>query len=540
MVFVRWQNNVILVIQWEHFWYSLAWLLFLQLWFLLLWRWSLAIIAALLLMKRTWDLRPAVAPLAPELRTEPLEAPWRRRAAQRRHTTESSLGEPPDLVIWEAERRFMFGGFSADYLIDGFDQPQWVDGYGHECGGPQAIIFLGGQRFRYQWKVVVNADTDENGWQYAFAFTQDAQWRHTMDTVQTWVRRRQHHGRCLLGSEPAESETFAFDASPEAKAVESSLTENDQLNQYIRLYLSIRNDVDFVLGILEKHKMNLLTWKDRQVSTIVTWLLAAILLICCLVPTRVIFAGIIGFTFYIGSLMGHRKRGHRRDFLRELAKLSNSKREYHGRENWSVLEENGVTRLLLRDWCNASYKTQFNLKNLGAVGRPGGAGLPTHPAAQALQILALGDVYGNFLDHVPSDSTDYDTSCICYKLHGPLPEAERPIMDLASPQRHRDEPRVPATAPLGLTEAAQSLSRRRSATPTARVAKATTPQVAAAVVETLNTHSIEQLYTIPGIGPVSANKILIKRRGGGFGDLADVFQTLGNPVGTKIVRSLAQ
>ena len=26
------QNNVILVIQWEHFWYSLAWLLFLQLW----------------------------------------------------------------------------------------------------------------------------------------------------------------------------------------------------------------------------------------------------------------------------------------------------------------------------------------------------------------------------------------------------------------------------------------------------------------------------------------------------------------------------
>ncbi|CAJ1331940.1 unnamed protein product [Effrenium voratum] len=118
--------------------------------------------------------------------------------------------------------------------------------------------------------------------------------------------------------------------------------------------------------------------------------------------------------------------------------------------------------------------------------------------------------------------------------------AERPIMDLASPQRHRDEPRVPATAPLGLAEAAQSLSRRRSATPTARVAKATTPQVAAAVVETLNTHSIEQLYTIPGIGPVSANKILIKRRAGGFGDLADVFQTLGNPVGTKIVRSLAR
>ena len=33
----------------------------------------------------------------------------------------------------------------------------------------QAMIFLGGQSYRYQWKVVVNADTDENGWQYAFA-----------------------------------------------------------------------------------------------------------------------------------------------------------------------------------------------------------------------------------------------------------------------------------------------------------------------------------------------------------------------------------
>jgi len=36
------------------------------------------------------------------------------------------------------------------------------------------------------------------------------------------------------------------------------------------------------------------------------------------------------------------------------------------------------------------------------------------------------DVYGNFLDHVPSDSTDYDASCICYKLPGAgnLPEID--------------------------------------------------------------------------------------------------------------------
>eukprot|EP00434_Breviolum_minutum_P024305 symbB.v1.2.021464.t1/scaffold1852.1/size98719/4 len=56
MVFVRWQNSVIFVIQWERFWYSLSWFLFMELWFLVLWRWSLPIIFALLL-KRTLDLR---------------------------------------------------------------------------------------------------------------------------------------------------------------------------------------------------------------------------------------------------------------------------------------------------------------------------------------------------------------------------------------------------------------------------------------------------------------------------------------------------
>ncbi|CAK8993968.1 unnamed protein product [Durusdinium trenchii] len=65
--------------------------------------------------------------------------------------------------------------------------------------------------------------------------------------------------------------------------------------------------------------------------------------------------------------MGQRKRSHRQDFLQELGKLSNSitskKVCFQGREPSSVLEENGVTRLLLRDWCNGNFKTQFNLKS---------------------------------------------------------------------------------------------------------------------------------------------------------------------------------
>ena len=39
------------------------------------------------------------------------------------------------------------------------------------------------------------------------------------------------------------------------------------------------------------------------------------------------------------------------------------------------------------------------------------------------------DVYGNFLDHVPSDSTDYDASCVCYKF----PESDSlPEVDVSS------------------------------------------------------------------------------------------------------------
>jgi hypothetical protein len=37
---------------------------------------------------------------------------------------------------------------------------------------------------------------------------------------------------------------------------------------------------------------------------------------------KVILAGLVAFTFYLGSSMGFRKRQHRRDFLLELSRLS--------------------------------------------------------------------------------------------------------------------------------------------------------------------------------------------------------------------------
>ncbi|CAE8700340.1 unnamed protein product, partial [Polarella glacialis] len=49
LIFGRWQMNLLYVVQWEQFWLSLAWLLFMQFWILFAYQWSLAIIVAMLL-----------------------------------------------------------------------------------------------------------------------------------------------------------------------------------------------------------------------------------------------------------------------------------------------------------------------------------------------------------------------------------------------------------------------------------------------------------------------------------------------------------
>lgn len=57
-----------------------------------------------------------------------------------------------------------------------------------------------------------------------------------------------------------------------------------------------------------------------------------------------------------------------------------------------------------------------------------------------LDIASFEDVYGNFLDHVPSDSTDYDASCICYKLpFGAFPEID--VSELTTPTPGRKKMR---------------------------------------------------------------------------------------------------
>ena len=57
---------------------------------------------------------------------------------------------------------------------------------------------------------------------------------------------------------------------------------------------------------------------------------------------KVILAGLVAFTFYLGSSMGFRKRQHRRDFLLELSRLSWA----NGAGTLEAMERPGVMGIL--------------------------------------------------------------------------------------------------------------------------------------------------------------------------------------------------
>ena len=56
----------------------------------------------------------------------------------------------------------------------------------------------GNARYRYQWKVIVNDETDENGWQYNWRFENVEDWRITFDANTSWVREVRRHGRLFF------------------------------------------------------------------------------------------------------------------------------------------------------------------------------------------------------------------------------------------------------------------------------------------------------------------------------------------------------
>jgi len=348
----------------------------------------------------------------------------------------------PDAIVFEKERRMPFFGFSTSFLHE-WDLPVWTNGSGMECPRPSSVVSAGGDTYRYQWKVVVNADTDENGWQYARDFGA-SQWRHSFDTFWAWVRRRQHHGRRiglvhrdpeplpnsndLLATLRDWSQTDPEKAGSERDApqVEMVHTETDQFRRYTKLYLSIRGYVETWLYILETHK-NLFSWKDETVTKVVFGIVSGIVAIAFFVPTRVIFSLLISFFFWLGFVMGQNKRRNRAVFLDSLSRWCNSKSigesqvVFKSSDACTVLDDSGISRLDLQEWCKNTHRVPLDLKTVDQCVKMSEladlvvGSSPRFASAPRRFRAWHSDIYGSFMDHVPSDITDQEMGSICYK-----------------------------------------------------------------------------------------------------------------------------
>eukprot|EP00927_Polykrikos_kofoidii_P029429 TRINITY_DN25454_c0_g1_i1.p1 TRINITY_DN25454_c0_g1~~TRINITY_DN25454_c0_g1_i1.p1 ORF type:complete len:1508 (+),score=201.68 TRINITY_DN25454_c0_g1_i1:559-4524(+) len=479
------QTKIVRVAQMEHKRRSLAWFIILQAWALLAWDWTLAILVAwalqvLLTFRNSpsplprpthdWSSTSSVPQMssndAPRTQVthekEPSQIDTERREradtalqiGRARNKTEYEIagetgneavsGNPLDIMMWQVERRVVFAGFSSEYLSD-FDPPTWQED-GKACSAPSTVMERDDVKYRYGWKVVVNPETDENGWQYAPSF-RSTEWRRAYDAMTTWVRRRLHHGHCLglvrqgmSGTLPSDAQDkvalglqAATASTPTAEDVaqpgvgfqlEDVVSENRLFSRYIQMYLAIRNDVDYYLSTIEK-LLNLFRWKDRTVTFVVAVVLTIAGVVAAIVPTRYVFSVVIDLCFYAGWLMGKAKRQRRDRLLNKLAGWSKSvcKQEIllHGGDSFDRLEECGITRLALRNWCNQTWRTAIDLRTvdncttLGELADLVASASPILNKAAPRYRAWHSDFYFNFLDHVPSDVTEHDIGSACYR-----------------------------------------------------------------------------------------------------------------------------
>eukprot|EP00929_Paragymnodinium_shiwhaense_P069987 TRINITY_DN35389_c0_g1_i1.p1 TRINITY_DN35389_c0_g1~~TRINITY_DN35389_c0_g1_i1.p1 ORF type:complete len:1732 (+),score=262.90 TRINITY_DN35389_c0_g1_i1:183-5378(+) len=507
---ILWHTKIATILMWEYPCYSFAWFCFFEVWVLFAWKWTLTILAVLLLrltlylrprtMGPNWwaassagtqasgasgdprsiqqppgvqldsdaagamvvvqssSARPRPGRLGDGMSSALLGAAGgtavaaasaaahaREDASEERSQTKMPQAEVPDAWLWEAERRVILAGFSADYLHD-FDPPRWMDTIGRECPGPNTVVQVGEKWYRFRWKVVVSEETDENGWQYAPTFRSNP-WHTSYDAMQAWVRRRRHHGRCLGAVEEGDAmasvasmaddmvalglETSAAAADVKSSSLptgaaplEEMITENKLLRRYTQLYLVIRNDVDLWVRVIEKH-LNLFTWKDRSVTIIVASLLFLAAILALWVPTSWVIAFLIGLAFYIGFLTGIEKRQKRDELLENLTEwcgtVCRSKLTLRSSDMCSKLEEHGITRLALRNWCNQSWRAGLDLRAVDQC----------ETLAEFADLVILSSpmlnkaprryrawhssLYFNFMDHVPSDVSEHDIGSLCYR-----------------------------------------------------------------------------------------------------------------------------
>eukprot|EP00928_Gymnodinium_smaydae_P002109 TRINITY_DN10743_c0_g1_i1.p1 TRINITY_DN10743_c0_g1~~TRINITY_DN10743_c0_g1_i1.p1 ORF type:complete len:1325 (+),score=262.39 TRINITY_DN10743_c0_g1_i1:56-4030(+) len=444
-----WQECIADVCHWDRWWYSLIWFLYFQLWVLWLYPYTLSILFLMFLWLSLHLRRKLRVIGVAKLGTGTSrlgvggQTPRTGQASASRDVSARAADQPRlprDECLWEVERRAPGVGFSFNYLLDldpaNFCSKDWTKSH-----RPAERWQIGNELYRYRWKVVVSEDTDENGWQYAPSFS--GEWCRAYDYKWSWVRRRLHVGVCTKHITRGTSGEFETGESEVALgldykyarndddrnaipqgAVESIITEKDVYRSYMEIVFYIRKDVEYWLGFFEKH-MNLFTWKDETVSTVVCCVLTACALLAAVVKTSHVMSCLVCFVFYLGYLYGRDKRRTRKVVINELLKWCASVRrappqKLTGVDTMTKLEKNGISLLAVRNWCNQRWQAKFDLRNVEECKTLND--LADRLSANSAELNTPekryrawhSSVYGNFMDHVPSDFAEHDVNSMCY------------------------------------------------------------------------------------------------------------------------------
>ncbi|KAF4691944.1 hypothetical protein FOZ60_014431 [Perkinsus olseni] len=197
---------------------------------------------------------------------------------------------------YESERRlFVFADFSPEHLLL-WDPPQWstplLNNVGEvemlPCKGPRTIMSDGSY---WSWQVVVDAGTDENGYQYAMGFGGASSWLKECDAW-CYVRRRVFRGTKVRSAEMAQLKGPSVDTVSPGLSPSPVMTvpSSAVLTPWEAVFSRVKQNVEEVLF--------------------------AIL-------TRAI---IIGY-FFCGLLVGIERGRRQRQFIDELKQEAKSKRQ---------------------------------------------------------------------------------------------------------------------------------------------------------------------------------------------------------------------
>ncbi|KAF4736899.1 hypothetical protein FOZ63_010818 [Perkinsus olseni] len=433
---------------------SLLWFFGLSFWALYLFEYSLCIIfgiGALFLVKRHPSFEGARASRSGwGLALRPVEY---REAEGKVEIPEGGMD------VYETERRlFVLADFSSEHLLL-WDPPQWStpllnrDGEVEmiPCKGPRTIMSDGSC---WSWQVVVDAGTDENGYQYAMGFGGASSWLKECDAW-CYVRRRVFRGTKVKSAEMAQlkgkvSSVELLARPPSGPSVDTvspglsptpvmTVPSSAVLTPWEAVFSRVKQNVEEVFfavltvcATFEKTK-NLFAWKCAWGSTIILLALLLLALLSLLVPSRYVVGAIIIGYFFCGLLVGVDRGCRQRQFIDELKQAAKSKRQQLRSfvsppviDTWGPstrLEDLGCSLLALCGWVSDKYQVTIDLRTMqkldtildliGLVARRCHWFYTQDLCRSGLSRCQF--FLGNIFDHIPTDCDLHDPRSITFR-----------------------------------------------------------------------------------------------------------------------------